>query len=107
MSDIVKPVLDLNNTDRMLNERYTEFANKVREMMLDLYVMGYDVPMNIKGTSAQVGSFMQALKSEKRYMDSYLKNGLNDPKTMNSKYNLNRAVKNFELETGLRWPFKN
>ena len=107
MSDIVKPVLDLNNTDHMLNERYTEFANKVREMMLDLYVMGYDVPMNVRGTSTQVDSFMQALKSEKRYMDSYLKSGLNDPKTMNSKYNLNRAVKNFELETGLRWPFKN
>ena len=108
MSEIVKQTIDLNQIDKPLTEAYyTAFANKVRDMMLDLYSMGYDVPMNIKGTSSQVDSFMKALKGEKRYMDSYLKHGLNDPKTMSSKYALSNSVKQFELETGLRWPFKN
>ena len=108
MSDVVKPVIDLKNLDKPLNEAlYTKFAIQARNMMLDLYAMGYDVPLNIRGTTSQIDAFTNALHSEKRYMDSYLKNGLNDPKTMNSKYSLNRAVKKFELETGLRWPFKN
>ena len=108
MSNLIKRTIDLNQVGKPLNEAlYTAFANKVRDMMLDLYAMGFDVPMNITGTSSQVDSFMKALKGEKRYMDSYIKHGLNDPKTMNSKYTLSSAVKNFELETGLRWPFKN
>lgn len=108
MSDLIKQTIDLNQVGKPLTEAYyTAFANKVRSMMLDLYYMGFDVPMNITGTSAQVDAFMKALKSEKRYMDSYIKHGLNDPKTMNSKYSLASAVKKFELETGLRWPFKN
>tara|TARA_R110000787_G_scaffold266091_1_gene372165 strand:+ start:546 stop:872 length:327 start_codon:yes stop_codon:yes gene_type:complete len=108
MSNLIKRTIDLNQVGKPLNEAlYTAFANKVRDMMLDLYAMGFDVPMNITGTSSQVGSFMKALKGEKRYMDSYIKHGLDDPRTMNSKYTLSSAVKNFELETGLRWPFKN
>lgn len=108
MSDLIKQTIDLNQVGKPLTEAlFTAFANKVRDMMLDLYTMGLDVPMNITGTSAQVDAFMKALKNEKRYMDSYIKHGLNDPKTMNSKYALTSAVKKFELETGLRWPFKN
>jgi hypothetical protein len=100
MSDLIKQAIDLNQVGKPLTEAYYS-------MMLDLYYMGFDVPMNITGTSSQVDAFMKALKSEKRYMDSYIKHGLNDPKTMNSKYSLASAVKKFELETGLRWPFKN
>ena len=47
------------------------------------------------------------MQGEKRYMDSYLKHGLDGASTMTSKYDLDRAVLQFEGETGLRWPFKN
>ena len=109
MSDIVKEVLDLNNLGKQpLNERiYSKFAGKVRSMLLDLYFGGFDIPLQIMGSTSQVDSFMRALRGEKRYMDSYMKNGLNDPKTMKSKYSLSKAVGKFEKETGLRWPFKN
>lgn len=108
MSKLIKPTIDLNQIGKPITEAYyTAFANQVRSMMLDLYSMGFDVPMNITGTSSQVDTFMKALKSEKRYMDSYLKHGLNDPKTMSSKHALSNSVRQFELETGLRWPFKN
>ena len=111
MSDIVEEeIVDLNNIGKPLTERAavaSKFANQVRKMMLDLYFGGIDIPLRLMGSTSQVESFMKALGSEKRYMDSYMKNGLDNPKTMKSKYSLNRAVESFEKETGLRWPFKN
>ncbi len=111
MNDIVEEdIVDLNNVGKPLNERSavaSKFANQVRKMMLDLYFGGIDIPLRLMGSTSQVESFMKALGREKRYMDSYIKNGLDNPKTMKSKYSLNRAVEGFEKETGLRWPFKN
>jgi hypothetical protein len=40
-------------------------------------------------------------------MDSYVKYGLGDPRTLETKGNLMGSVKKFEGETGLVWPFKN
>lgn len=108
MSDIVEEVINLNNVGKPLNERvYSKFAGQVRSMLLDLYFGGFDIPLRLMGSTSQVESFMKTLRSEKRYMDSYIKNGLDDPKTMKSKYALSRSVEKFEKETGLRWPFKN
>lgn len=108
MSDIVEEVINLNNVNKPLNERVaSKFAGQVRSMLLDLYFGGFDIPLRLMGSTTQVESFMKALRSEKRYMDSYIKSGLDDPKTMKSKYALSRAVEKFEKETGLRWPFKN
>jgi hypothetical protein len=75
--------------------------------LLSLYMGGIDVPLKLSGTQGQIDSFMKVLSREKRYMDSYRRNGLNDPATLNSRHSLNLAVRRFESETGLRWPFKN
>jgi hypothetical protein len=103
-----KTVINLNNKELLLNERlYTDFSLSVRKMLIDLYHAGFDFPTTIKGTQAQIESFMKALGNEKHYMDAYMKYGLGDTRTMMSKYELSRAVGGFESETGLRWPFKN
>lgn len=59
----------------------------------------------MSGDQGQIMAFMTALQREKRYMDSFLKHGLNDAQTMASRYQLQDAVTKFEFETGLRWPF--
>ena len=101
-----KIIINLN--EPMLNEgTYSKFAGQVQKMMWMLYDACMDIPISIIGSPNQVSSFMDSLKREKRYMDSYMKNGLSDPKTLNNRYELERSVKKFELETGLRWPFKN
>lgn len=58
----------------------------------------------IKGTPSQVAAFGDALSQEKKYMETFLKYGLNDPHSFASKADLNRAVANFERETGIKWP---
>tara|TARA_Y100000310_G_C20682897_1_gene817097 strand:+ start:2502 stop:2822 length:321 start_codon:yes stop_codon:yes gene_type:complete len=106
MSD-EKIIIDLRNK-QPLNERlFTQLGAKIRGIMLDLYHMGFDVPLTIKGTQSQIDSFFKALKGEKRYMDSYIKHGLGDDRTLSDRHRLMGAIEKFERETGLRWPFKN
>ena len=119
-------ILDLNfkNKINKVNEGFyrTDFANKVYYILRDLGQTDLDIfgsggllssksgaasSLKIKGTPAQITAFFAALKNEKRYMDSYIKNGLNDSTTKISKYELDQAVYQFEYETGLKWPFKN
>ena len=59
----------------------------------------------IKGTPTQIASFGDTLSKEKRYMETFLKHGLNDPRSFKSKANLNKAIASFERETGIKWPF--
>ena len=60
----------------------------------------------IVGTPTQVAAFGNALSKEKKYMDTFLKHGLNDPNSFKSRAELDRAVANFEKETGIKWPLK-
>ena len=109
MGEIVKNVIYLNNLKGQLSERvYSKFAGQVRGALLDLYFAGIlDSPIRLSGNSAQIDSFMKTLNAEKGYMDSYIRNGLNDSSTLSSRTDLMRAIEKFEKDTGLRWPFKN
>ena len=60
----------------------------------------------VSGKRPDVISFGQVIASEKKYMDSYLKHGLNDPSVLKNRYRLERSVRKFEQETGIKWPFK-
>ena len=101
-----KIIIDL--TDNSLNEYvYSDFSRQVNRLLQGLYQAGIDIPLAVRGSQDQVESFFDSLKKEKRYMDSYMKHGLNDTKTMRSKRYLEKSVRRFETETGLRWPFKN
>ena len=59
----------------------------------------------ISGTDNDIVSFLDALKAEHQYMDTYLKLGMDNEETREAKYLLNDAVEGFERTTGLLWPF--
>jgi len=64
------------------------------------------IPVRLRGTNSQVSSFARALGNERRYLKSFEKHGLTDPRTLGNRHRLERAVANFEKETGIKWPFK-
>jgi len=110
MDELVKEIINLNQLNAPLEERvkiYSKFAAQVQRALLSLYYAGMNVPYRLSGSDKQISSFMKALTGEKRYMDSYMKNGLNDHRTLSSRRNLGTSVTKFENETGLKWPFKN
>ena len=98
-------VLDLNN--KQLNEDiYAMMGAKIKIMLRKMFGWDAAPAIKIKGKRKDVDSFMNTLSKEKRYMDSYMKNGLHDPKTIRDKWKLKSAVSAFERQTGLKWPFK-
>ena len=112
--DLVPTVVDLSAAkENKLNESFLSMFGGAVQMMLKSMFGGTslaDTPslrtMTIKGTPSQVAAFGDALANEKRYMQSFMKNGLGDSATLNSRHKLDAAVARFERETGLKWPFK-
>lgn len=64
------------------------------------------IPFKLRGTDSQVSSFARAIGNERRYLQSFERHGLSDPRTLGNRHRLERAVANFERETGIKWPFK-
>ena len=62
--------------------------------------------VRITGNRGDVESFSKVMGKEKRYMDAYLKYGLNDPRVLNNRAKLEKAIYDFEKSTGIKWPLK-
>tara|TARA_R110000824_G_scaffold353385_1_gene540572 strand:+ start:4330 stop:4665 length:336 start_codon:yes stop_codon:yes gene_type:complete len=91
----------------LLNETSLRaFGLGVQTMIQWIFGDNVFFPKKIKGTQSEVDRFLRALSSEKNYMKSYKNFGLNDKRTYDNKYKLDKAVKDFEKETKLKWPFK-
>jgi len=104
-----KIVIDLNEA-KMLNESWSliRFGAKVKQALYYMFApSGVSFgQFYLKGAPGDIQAFTAVLASEKRYMDSYLKNGLNSPQVLNNRYALEKAVQKFERETGIKWPLK-
>ena len=100
--------IEINLTEyKMLNElRYSTFGLQMKRVLRAMFG-GKSVPLTVKGSKREVDSFFDALVKEKKYMASYLANGLDDPRTLRNRARLDNSVSKFEKETGLRWRFKN
>ena len=98
--------LNHQNVTTINESIYSTFSNDVYFLMQSLYNgRAPDLKISLSGNQGQIMSFFTALQREKRYMDAFTKHGLNDAQTMSSRYQLEDAVRKFEFETGLRWPF--
>ena len=106
-----KTIIDLEEmkmVNEVLGSSLVAFGAKIKQMLFSMFSeTGEDYrTFYIKGRKPDILSFGAALASEKKYMDSYLKNGLNDPGVLKNRYRLERAIEKFEKETGIKWPLK-
>jgi len=107
--DKIVPIeINLGKTsEEKLDESFLRMFGASLKIILQR-ILGDDIyiPMKVQGEPREIESFARTLNREKRYMQSYAKYGLNDPKTYELKYKLDQAVQNFEKSTNLKWPFK-
>ena len=82
------------------------FGSAIKTMIRWIFGENVFFPSQIKGTQSEVNNFLRTLSAEKNYMQSYKRYGLADKRTYNNRYKLDRAVRDFERETKLKWPFK-
>jgi hypothetical protein len=95
-------IIDLDE----LNESNLMLMGANIRYMLDAMFSGAPINALIRGDKRKVKAFGQALSSEKRYMDAYIRYGLADARTHRNKYQLQSAITSFERATGLNWPVK-
>ena len=62
-------------------------------------------PITIKGKKTDVDAFVSVLGGEKRYIEALHKYGLEDPQALKAKGTLQSAIRSFESETGIKYPF--
>jgi hypothetical protein len=106
-NDLVPLEINLNaKAEGALNESWLAmFGGAIETIMAGMFG-GSRIPVNVTGTKKQIGSFQKALGHEAKYLKSMKKYGLDNPASHKSKASLDRAVKNFEKDTGIVWPFK-
>ena len=105
--DISPVEIDLGAHRRQeLHEDYLAQFGAAVGLLMRAITQGYSIPVSVRGTQREIDSFTSVLGSERRYMNAFNKYGLNNDATYASKYKLDKAVKDFEMSTGLKWPFK-
>ena len=106
MAEKLQIKLNYKTNTCLTEDVYSNFSNDVYFLMQSLYAgRAPNMQVALRGNQGQIMAFMTALQREKRYMDAFMKHGLNNAQTMTSRAQLQNAVEKFEFETGLRWPF--
>ena len=102
-----KIVIDLEELKKQtINESWIAMFGGWVQHVLDAMFGNYYIPMEIRGSKSEVESFARTIGGEKKYIETARRYGLDHPTTYKSKAKLDVAVKNFEKDTGLKWPFK-
>lgn len=106
-SQLEHMTIDLGVSRRKeLNEFVLTALGGQIELLMRRLFGGGSIPVSIRGTSNEINAFTKALSHEKKYMEAYTKYGLDNPRTFKNRYSLESAVKDFERQTGIKWPFK-
>tara|TARA_R100000008_G_C3575997_1_gene165304 strand:- start:1053 stop:1394 length:342 start_codon:yes stop_codon:yes gene_type:complete len=103
LSDKIK--IDLNALkEKKLNEVYLESFGGQIALALEKILSGASGALQVTGAQKEVNSFLNAIASEANYLQNYYRLGLNNPYTWGSAQRLDGAIRQFESQTGLRWP---
>jgi len=98
-------VIDLTNDRQPINESFLRMFGSAIEALLGRMFGINNFNFKVRGTRAQIDSFLKAMSKEASYIKAVDKYGLKNASTYSSKSKLERAVKDFERETGISWPF--
>ena len=100
-----KIIIDLTN--KLLTEsNIYALGDSIKIALWKMFGYNAPAPIDVRGTPQQIAAFANALKGEKTYMETFLRNGVGDPSTIRSKADLDNAIKGFESCTGITWPIR-
>jgi hypothetical protein len=106
MNNDLSPIkIDLTNKNKLDESWLRMFGWGVKAIIKQMFGDSA-MPVSIRGSKPDLKSFGDTITKEKKYMDSYMKYGLDNPNTHRDKYKLDSAIKSFQRVTGLKWPLK-
>ena len=98
-------VIDLTQRNNIDESWLRMFGENIKGILKAMFG-GISVPVQVKGSSRDIKSFIGALGGEKKYISTLKRYGLDNPRTYRSRADLDRATSQFERSTGITWPFK-
>lgn len=106
--DLTPIVIDLEAAKNGQLDEFNFLASMGQGIKFLLQQMfgGSALPVQVRGSKDDIKAFARTLGREKRYIDSFRKYGLSNPRTFKNKFKLNKSIKDFTKKTGLKWPFK-
>jgi len=103
---IVPVVIDLEVNGDEINESFLRMFGKSVELLLKRMFGLNEIPFKMRGNSKQLSDFMDTMRQERAYIKKFGAAGLNSPDTWDSRHKLEKAVREFENSTGIKWPLK-
>ena len=97
---------EIRRKNQHLDESFLVMFGGWVKWLLGKMFGGGQIPGTIKGSRGEVESFARAMASEKSYIQTAQRYGLDHPTTYKSKSKLSSATSGFEKETGIKWPFE-
>jgi len=98
--------IEIDLSPETVDENYLRALGAQIEYILKSMFGGFAPVTKVRGTRQQLGLFARALGNEQRYLKQFEKYGLTDPKTLNNRHKLEKAIADFEKGTKIKWPFK-
>lgn len=99
-------VIKINLNPETIDEGYLGALGGQIKVLLQSMFGGPAPIASVSGSKNALEVFALALGNEKRYLDTFMRYGLTDPRTLGDRHKLERAVSKFEIATGIKWPFK-
>ncbi len=104
---LVQTIIDFDELrSQKVNEIFLKQLGGVIELILGAMFDNRPLPIAFRGRDKDIARFADAIGGEKRYIEAARKYGLDHPTTYKNKAKLNNAIRKFEKDTGIKWPFK-
>jgi hypothetical protein len=106
-------LIDLNEVKKMFNNQLNEALADAMSWWTSTLLkatygsQGIELPFRLAGSRNELAALISAMGLERRYMADAQRYGLDNPVTYKTKNVLEKAIRDFEGQTGIPWPFKN
>lgn len=99
-------VIDLTIPQDQINESFLRMFGASIELIIKRMFGLNNLNFKMRGNQNALTRFADTLNKEVDYIKAYQRAGLDKPSVLNSKWKLDRAIRDFETSTGIKWPIR-
>ncbi len=103
---LVPIIIDLNVSGDQINESFLRSFGAAIELIIKRMFGLNGLNFNVRGPQNSVQKLANTIRKETEYMRAFNRFGLSNPSVVNNRHKLEKAIREFEKQTGIKWPIK-
>lgn len=103
---LVPIIIDLNVSGDQINESFLRSFGAAIELIIKRMFGLNGLNFQARGPASPLRQLADTLVKEKEYIEAFNRFGLNNPSVINNRHRLEKAIRDFENQTGIKWPLK-